>query len=285
MIRITQKFLDYFDLPDQEAARKLFKDFRDEDIQKKVSEFKDGKADSSEDSEEQLGDLKVYDAGQEEDIYDDRKTLEEKHNPLMPEQRLGDLDVYEETPQKVSEDRADEKSDEDEDAEQDLDRESVDSEGKGGHAGGEDGADEDVDEAERARRIAEELLAEDQPRQETKEEDVIPGREIHPELENYLAEGNEEGDEWREKESGASPAASKKQDVRPDVKRSMEQTRDDDQEEDQDSDDAVDDGTTDDDYEKKRRALETEELAKASGRPEDEDSEPDGEGAGRSDND
>jgi segregation and condensation protein B len=38
IIKVTQKFLDYFDLPDAKAVRELFKDFKDIEPQKKLDE-------------------------------------------------------------------------------------------------------------------------------------------------------------------------------------------------------------------------------------------------------
>jgi len=72
-LRLTNKFLEYFDLPNQEAAKKIFTDFKDEDIPK---------------HSEQLGKLEVYDAGEQQELHDDREALHEKKG-----EHLGDLDV------------------------------------------------------------------------------------------------------------------------------------------------------------------------------------------------
>lgn len=56
LIKTTKKFYDYFDLPDQQAVRELFKEFKDLEPQKKMEDF------SKERSKSDALKLEVYDA-------------------------------------------------------------------------------------------------------------------------------------------------------------------------------------------------------------------------------
>ncbi|MBU0461935.1 MAG: SMC-Scp complex subunit ScpB, partial [Nanoarchaeota archaeon] len=193
MLRITQKFLDYFDLPDQEAARKLFMDFRDEDLQKKMSEFKkkegkdkgEGKEETGEEQPHaQLGQLDVYDIPPEEN------TVSSPEAPTE-ENKLGDLDVFEEP-------------EEAETLEEETE-EGMAVTGKTRTSAEEteeprESEEEPEDESERAKMIARQLLEEDQPIKEEKEEELFEERNLHPVLEEYLKGEAEEKEKPRESE-------------------------------------------------------------------------------------
>ncbi|MFQ5475360.1 MAG: SMC-Scp complex subunit ScpB [Candidatus Nanoarchaeia archaeon] len=160
MLKPTQKFLDYFDLPDQEAAKKVFRDFKDEDIQKQLANMKQAEGD-----EEHLGNLEVYDAGSEQDTYDDRRALAKKRSPL------GDLEVFEEPDEQEATEEVKEPAEKDEETER---------------SEGEAPIEEAETDGEKAKKLAEKLLAEDAaPEEELPEEDVTK-REVHPALEEFL---------------------------------------------------------------------------------------------------
>ncbi len=162
VLKLTQKFMDYFDLPDAKAAKKLFENFKDEDVQKKLDLVaeKEGVLDK-----EHLGPFEVYNSDKPEEKDSDEEA-----------EALGDLNVYESTPE-ISE--SEEQNDS---SEQEKDSSEV--------------VDEDF-EKNKAKRLAEELLAEDKPEPE---EDEEPSREINPALQEVLDESSDDDDTSKKSE-------------------------------------------------------------------------------------
>lgn len=94
MIKLTQKFFDYFDLPSNAAAREVFKDIKvDEELQKKMDEFK----------EQELAKNKEAQVEETEDIYEeeDREEMVEEDEITQKEEAF--MEGYQE---QKSEDRS-----------------------------------------------------------------------------------------------------------------------------------------------------------------------------------
>lgn len=97
-LKVTQKFMEYFDLPNQEAVQEMFKDFKDVKMHNPEKENKNNvkKIDSEEFEDgiapEKLGKLEVYD---ENEVYTPVR-VQNKGDGAEVEKTLGDLGVYSE---------------------------------------------------------------------------------------------------------------------------------------------------------------------------------------------
>ncbi|MFC1753518.1 SMC-Scp complex subunit ScpB [Thermoproteota archaeon] len=276
LLKPTQKFLDYFDLPDQEAAKKLFKDFKDEDLQKKITQVKKTGVDEGEPEEgDHLGDLQVYDAGAEEDVYADRDALAAEGRKAG---KLGELDVYEEKPGEMKEEKKEEKPAEEKKEKKDEE----DTEDTEQHEA--EPAAEELSEEEKAKKMAQELLEEDEPKPEkdTESEEEIAKVNLHPELEEYLKEGTEEKDEEPEEkaeekkeDAEEEPAAEEQPEEGEEQPEEDEETGEEEKVEEAPAEQAEESeeppeeskASTEEDkeYEEKRKALEEEEMKKEAG--------------------
>ncbi|MFH1063977.1 MAG: SMC-Scp complex subunit ScpB [Candidatus Woesearchaeota archaeon] len=239
IIKVTQKFLDYFDLPDNKAIKDVFKDFKEVEaaVQKKVDEFEkeeerlgpdgedaqeavdvnakdipDDNADygSDADTEADSGDVGESSDDNAEDQSGDLKeerTLTtgedgaielEPYIDVPPERHKvhtgAEVEIYDdvspgqekaaEEGEKAHDDKAREGkdifSDDDEDAEAAED--GSDTEDSDAGASGE----HKETPAEKARRLARELIEEDEIKEEEKDEN-LPVRNLHPKLEEFVA--------------------------------------------------------------------------------------------------
>ncbi|MBI5398474.1 SMC-Scp complex subunit ScpB [Candidatus Woesearchaeota archaeon] len=84
MIKTTKKFYDYFDLPDQQAVKELFKEFKDLEPQKKMEDF------SAEEAKSGALNLEVYDAAAQP-----AKPIISTQEKAHKGEGLGGLDVFE----------------------------------------------------------------------------------------------------------------------------------------------------------------------------------------------
>ncbi|MBT5021791.1 SMC-Scp complex subunit ScpB [Candidatus Woesearchaeota archaeon] len=223
LVKTTQKFLDYFDLPHKKAINEVFQDFEDlKNVlpQKKVDDFEqkgDSKMNSSnskinsedksknssenisnsdlgsdqENDSEKIGDLDVYDS---EPVLETLETIDElntKTDDEKPEEKLGDLDVVDVPEESVNETEQsvdNNNSDESEDDVVDSDQEPVDSNNIVDAEG------DDLEGADKAKQLAQQILEEHKDPEElaltnhtTHEEDIPDKRDLHPELEEFVA--------------------------------------------------------------------------------------------------
>ena len=184
ILKLTQKFMDYFDLPDAKAAKKLFHEFKDEDAQIKLGFENNVSGDS-----EHLGNLEIYDAGGDVELYEDRNSLKEsKASSPISSERVGDLDVY--SSPNVEQEVVEEQDVED--GQENLD----------------DSQDEEQSQADKAKRMAQELLGEDDA---PKEDD---DRDVNPVLEEFLDKNTEKKEsaddiinDLKKENSGKEPSA------------------------------------------------------------------------------
>ncbi|MFC1741232.1 SMC-Scp complex subunit ScpB [Nanoarchaeota archaeon] len=179
-LKVTQKFLDYFDLPDMSSIKEVFKDFKDVEtaVQKKAEEKMDKKEEAK--PEEQVaepaepGSQETKEEGTELEPYID--VLPEVEHP-KPENKL---EVYE-GPSAEEEDTAHKEEGESEEtgeqAEADAEADAEEEEGE-------------ESEADKTRRIAKELLEEE--KREEPEEIEAAERELHPELEQFIEKSIDE---------------------------------------------------------------------------------------------
>ncbi len=87
MLKLTQKFFDYFDLRDANAARGLFREFKDEDMkeqQKKVEEFEKQEGENSEGAENK--EVSKVDQEESEQVNDNNTNNNEENK--MAEENL-----------------------------------------------------------------------------------------------------------------------------------------------------------------------------------------------------
>lgn len=252
ILKPTQKFLDYFDLPDQESAKKLFKDFKDEDLQKKMNQFKKKGADGEEEHQH-LGELDVYDSGEEKDVYADRESLSSHAGDAV--ERIGNLEVFNEPTEEGSTEitKTPEGSEETSDVKEGSDGESAE-----GEEQPEETATPETEE-EKAKRIAQELLEEDAPKEDKPEEDDIPERELHPELEDYL---KKEGEEQSEEAEATEAVPEEKPSESASEEQPAEETSDKEPAEEQSEAEPQEESDEESAYEEKRRALEEEDMQK-----------------------
>lgn len=95
LIKTTKKFYDYFDLPNQQAVKELFKEFKDLEPQKKMEEF------GSEQPEAHRVKLEVYDASAS------LASLAAPQEKLATEnQGLGGLEVFEVSEQETTQEES-----------------------------------------------------------------------------------------------------------------------------------------------------------------------------------
>ncbi|MBW2997499.1 SMC-Scp complex subunit ScpB [Candidatus Woesearchaeota archaeon] len=171
LVRVTQKFLDYFDLPDDKSIKEAFKDFKDIEIavQKKAGKMKQEKEKTGEKS------------GKEPEP--EEKVELESYIDVLPEmkkpKKATDLEVYDVPPEEIEK--------------QEAETEAVPEKAEAEEAPEEP---EETPE-EKARRMAKELIGEappEAPSIKPKEE-----KKLHPELEEFIA-GAEEAPEKEESE-------------------------------------------------------------------------------------
>jgi segregation and condensation protein B len=199
IIKVTQKFLDYFDLPDNSAIKEVFKDFKDVEVAMKKKADKLEKAVPEENKEEtgktpaeEGTEAESQETSSEEDVSDEL----EPYIDVLPEaekpKKGPELEVYEATYEQAEEAVEEEKAEEAEQAEAEAEQEEAETP------------------EEKARRIAREVLGEHPP--EEKKEPEHEERQLHPQLEEFIATAEEikvkpteeheaeEGDEHEEPE-------------------------------------------------------------------------------------
>ncbi len=105
MIKLTQKFFDYFDLPNNAAAREVFKDIKvDEELQKKMDEFK----------EQELAKNKEAQTEETEDIYKEEDREEMVEEDEITEKEDAFMEGYQEKQSEpTQEDKKEKKQEED----------------------------------------------------------------------------------------------------------------------------------------------------------------------------
>lgn len=200
ILKVTQKFLDYFDLPDMKMIKETFKDFKDIEsaVQQKVDDFEKEGVGS--------GEASGSEGGPEKDAADEEGASVETYADTLPEKKLKrrsgvDIETYSDEissdvqPHPHSQDHVDIEF---------GDPESV-VEQKSKQAGAEISSEKSEETAEeKARRIARELLGESAP---SKEDELIAPRLLNPKLEKMI-EGmplKERSDE-KKKKSQPKPA-------------------------------------------------------------------------------
>ncbi|MBW2964095.1 SMC-Scp complex subunit ScpB [Candidatus Woesearchaeota archaeon] len=185
-IKVTQKFLDYFDLPNTEAIKEVFKDFRDVEVAVKK------KADKIEKAAEEAGPAEAAATAAESEKdgsdasidpesglpVDESGALEfEPYIDVLPEdkkpKRDDAVEVYESTPEEVKEEQEEEKAEEEAEKEEEAHEAQAEST------------------EEKARRLARELL-EEKESEASEETDSEPSRRLHPKLEEFIAKHAEE---------------------------------------------------------------------------------------------
>ena len=176
-LKVTQKFLDYFDLPDSAAIKGVFKEFKDIEsaVQKKVDEFSKEQLKLPEVSEQ-----KVESKGLQEQAANEEKQLVVPFSDELPEmqkpKRMTDLEVYELAPEVVNKAIVEEKQilrEEPKEDKESVNIKSIQKQKK-----------EETPE-EKTRRIARELLAEDMKVPQDDEEPEE--KHLHPKLEEFIA--------------------------------------------------------------------------------------------------
>lgn len=182
-IKVTQKFLDYFDLPNTDAIKDVFKDFRDVEIAVKKKADKIEKAASDTKTEElpapeEGGDPQPTIDSETGLAVDESGVIEfEPYIDVLPEEKKPKkenlVEVYESTPEEVKEEQEEEK--EEEEAEKEAEEQEQQAEST----------------EEKAKRLARELLGESEPKHEQKEA-KSPARKLHPKLEEFIAKHAEE---------------------------------------------------------------------------------------------
>jgi segregation and condensation protein B len=217
LIKVTQKFLDYFDLPSSKEIKDVFKDFRDLDVavQKKADELgneiqqQEKKSQESSPLVEQPqsnGPAEQVEAGKKEVL---PGMVVDTFSDVLPEMKHAvhgnELEVYESSPDQAREVKETESKE----------SETV----KPGLA--DKARSKSVGETaeEKARRIARELLAEDLPHD--RREEVVEERQLHPKLEEFIAgspmpakrKSREEKSEKPRKEKAAAPEKIKEETV------------------------------------------------------------------------
>jgi segregation and condensation protein B len=182
-IKVTEKFLDYFDLPDSKAIKDVFKEFKDIEVavQKKVDEFakEEGKpgdnpagsavqpsegsqsaGDSS--SSSQIG---TINAGLSPKI----ETFTDELPPIKKPNQESAVEVYDLSPQESKEEEKKEET------EQEIRK----------TGGVKRKASETETPEEKARRIAREILSDELPELKSAESHEV--RQLHPKLEEFIA--------------------------------------------------------------------------------------------------
>jgi hypothetical protein len=208
MLKVTQKFLDYFDLPDTKAIKETFKDFKDIEsaVQKKVDEFEKegiGIGDSGDSSGKPVSAKTGQKHSEQSELSEASKDVSVKSYaealPKRPVKRHSgaDIEIYSDVipgQENHPHPRADHHIDIDlgDPAPQQAQK----SAGVVKPVSSEDDAEET--EEDKARRIARELLAEDMPKEEAVS---VEERILDPKLEKMI-----EG--MKQKESGAAKPAS-----------------------------------------------------------------------------
>ncbi len=188
MLKVTQKFLDYFDLPDADAIKDMFSDFKDIEVavQKKAGELEKGadKPDGRQKKGEYVAEEGITGvSGHSEDGGGSVESVDlEPYVDVLPEKtkpHVGvELETYRSPPPgaEEGEPEEEEKDEGDEDAEEG-------GEGEGPRPG--------ETEEEKAKRIARELLEEEQKKEKEEGEASFAERKLHPKLEHFI-EGDEE---------------------------------------------------------------------------------------------
>jgi segregation and condensation protein B len=170
LIKVTQKFLDYFDLPSAKEIKDVFKDFRDLDtaVQKKADDLEKDKEKLQQEAQETKQSAEFVPGTAVETFSD---VLPEMH---LPKQGT-ELEVFDLPPEEIKKDEAVVKS---------AVKVSV---NKPEAAPG-----RKVETAEeKARRIARELLEEDMPKKSA--EPFVEERKLHPQLEEFIAGASQPG--------------------------------------------------------------------------------------------
>ncbi|HII72254.1 TPA: SMC-Scp complex subunit ScpB [Candidatus Woesearchaeota archaeon] len=189
-IKVTQKFMDYFDLPDDKAVKELFKGFKDVElaVQKKADEFEKQIPEEDKEviesrTEAELDQIAMHQVEDELGM----EAFSDELPPVDFPAHEDHLRVYSagagskaETEDKKSEEGA---GDEDQDQEETGEESAEQSDGQAStpKATGEESEDQ------KARRLARELLGEDEKPEAKKKEESVPTRELHPALEEFIA--------------------------------------------------------------------------------------------------
>ncbi|MBN1544730.1 SMC-Scp complex subunit ScpB [Candidatus Woesearchaeota archaeon] len=174
VLGVTQKFLDYFDLPDDKAIKEMFKGFKEIEVavKKKAGEFEKAKA-AQESGGMEAAPAEAEEAGRKESGKEDGGSELEPYIDVPPERpkpkSAAELEVYELPPEEISKDA----------------EEPVKVNAKEEKTGPVKKNELKETPEEKAKRLARELLGEDMPKEHPVEEEN--GRKLHPKLEEFIA--------------------------------------------------------------------------------------------------
>jgi segregation and condensation protein B len=204
LIKVTQKFLDYFDLPEPKAIKEMFRDFKDIEVavRKKAKEIgAEGVKDMAVDKGKEKDDGRTA-AGKPVTYGDDEAELDTYADSLPPmdhPKKKSELETYTEPAPGVIDETPEEEALEEEKLEE------------AEHAFEQEEEKEEADEvsdAEKAKRLAEQLLEEDAPEKQEETEHEAE-RVLHPELEDFISSEHEKGKEEQEGTAGESTSEEK----------------------------------------------------------------------------
>lgn len=106
MIKLTQKFFDYFDLSSNAAAREVFKDIKvDEELQKKMDEFKEEELAKNKEIEETEETEDIYKKDEREEMLNEDE-IDQKEEAFME----GYQDTKKDTPQEPTPEQQEEEN-------------------------------------------------------------------------------------------------------------------------------------------------------------------------------
>lgn len=183
LVKVTQKFLNYFDLPDDKSIKDVFRDFKDIEVavQKKGKQLSEEQEKGKMEKEKKGKSAEDKDEGAEEGA--EVKTYVDALPPMDMPKKKNELETYIDSPEGEEDNEAKEQPEE-----------------AAEKRGTEDEAEEKEEEheetpAEKARRIAHELVEEDNQEEKKKEKEEVNGKKLHPELEEFIAGAEKEHEE------------------------------------------------------------------------------------------
>jgi segregation and condensation protein B len=168
LLKITPKFLDYFDLPDDKAIKEVFKEFKDIAIavKKKVGE---SNTETAKPEGEEMKKQEKEKGAEETTEGVELESYIDVPPPMHKPKKGTDLEVYDLPPEEIKEEAEEEKKKEEKEEKEKEIKEEAPKETP----------------AEKARRIARELVGEEPVK--TPHEEEVEERKLHPKLEEFVA--------------------------------------------------------------------------------------------------
>lgn len=165
LVRVTQKFLDYFDLPDDKSIKEVFKDFKDIEVavQRKAGKMKQEKAKTGEKPEEEP------EPGEKVELESYVDVLPEMKKP----KKGTELEVYDIPPEEVEKEKGPEETEPEKAEAEEVPKERKETP------------------EEKARRIAREMIGEEPPKMPEVKKEGHAKSKLHPELEEFITEAEE----------------------------------------------------------------------------------------------